>query len=492
MKTYFIILVNLLIYFDLSYSQIIRFNNVYDPWSTWDHATSVIVENDGYFITGTTGGDTGSNRKLALLKIDLNGNVIWYKYHSVPQRSFYEYAHPDVFIKTSDNCYVFSGILTSTNGSDVVLIKFNNNGDTLWQKTYGDSLDWGGFQCQETLEKGFIITGYQSISSSNSDLLLLKTDSAGNLKWKKTVNYTQEIGYSVICTPDSGYLVGGGKTNGYYYAGLIVKFDSLGNVKFTKSIYGPYSAGLRNLALTKDNNYIACGYYNDTVSGSYEAGRAFIIKFNNLNQTLWQKFYGRRGVGSGLASVKVLPDNSIIACGTQGSGWQQGYHANAYVLKVNADGDSIFSREYDKYNIQGEVNEFTTIVPTADGGFIASGTLNYIQDMWVVKMDSLGCDIAGCELLGINEIHDKKYVLNVYPNPACKEIIFSINHEQNERLCNVQVIIYNLIGTEQARINISPDKATVLSTDNFSNGIYFYSFEAGGIKIETGKIIINK
>jgi len=484
MKNTFTLSLCLLLGINFCFSQIIRFNNTYDLYGTWDHASSVIVENDGYFVTGTTAGDSGSNRKLALLKIDFNGNVVWFKNYSVPQRSFYEFAHPDVFIKSSDNCYVFSGSLTSTNGQDVVLIKFNLNGDTLWQKTYGDTLDWWGFQCQETVDKGFIIVGSQNISTTNTDLLLIKTDSVGNLKWKKNINFTQEGGYTIICTPDSGFLIGGRKANGFYDVGLIVKTDSIGNVQWQKYVYGTYDVSVINLALTKDNNFIAVGFINDSNAGSFDAGRAFILKFySNNGQTIWQKFYGRRGVGSGLSSIKVLPDSSYIVCGTQGSGVLQGYEINGYILKIKANGDSIFSREFNKYSGSSTTDELITIVPTPDSGYIAAGDFSpYNQDMWVIKMDSFGCDTIGCQSTEVTKIYNPLKEFNIYPNPFNDIINFNFN-EKNA----FQIRIYDLLGKSIFSQNVSnSDKEMDLSF--LPKGIYLLQIKTKN-KVTYKKII---
>lgn len=477
-----IFLINCCIY---SYSQTVRFNNVYDLYGTWDHANSVIVETDGYFVTGTTAGSSGPNRKLALMKIDLNGNLLWYKNHSIINANFWDQGHPDSFVKTDDTCYVFCGILQTSTGKDVVLIKFNHYGDTLWQKTFGDStLDWSGYQCKETIDKGFIIVGTANATSTNTDLLLIKTDSLGNFQWKKTINYTQEIGESIICTNDGGFLIGGIKQSGAYNYGWIVKTDSLGNISWQTTLGGLYGSEILSVAKTLDGNYIASGFLSNTSNGSYDFNQGLVLKIASNGTVIWQKLYGRPSPATAFPSVDVLPDSSYILAGANGYDQFSGYDFSGFVVKIDANGDSLWGRVFDKYGT-GTTDKFSKIKRTPDNGFIVAGDFfpNF-QDMWVVKLDSMGCDTIGCISTGIVDMTIPNEGLLFFPNPFSTSITIS-----SSRHLLKEISVYNLMGQLNYTKHNIYSNSSIIDLTLFEKGIYIIKIKLNNEKIYIQKII---
>ena len=74
---------------------------------------------------------------------------------------------------------------------------------TKWKKTFGKG--WG-FSVQQTLDGGFILTGFLDVGGQ----LLLKTDAQRNEEWAKTYGHGE--GYSVQQTVDGGFTVTGEDT----------------------------------------------------------------------------------------------------------------------------------------------------------------------------------------------------------------------------------------------------------------------------------------
>jgi hypothetical protein len=84
-------------------------------------------------------------------------------------------------IVTENNEIVLVGTTgTITNGTDIYLIKRSSNGEIIFEKTFGGSGDETGEKISLTSDGGFIITG-SSDYEGNSMILLIKTDSEGNL-----------------------------------------------------------------------------------------------------------------------------------------------------------------------------------------------------------------------------------------------------------------------------------------------------------------------
>jgi hypothetical protein len=82
--------------------------------------------------------------------------------------------------------------------------------DTLWTRSYGGHFYDAGYSVQQTIDGGYIITGYM-MDSFTMHAWLLKTDSLGDTIWTNTFGDDRwSFGMSVQQTSDSGYILTGG------------------------------------------------------------------------------------------------------------------------------------------------------------------------------------------------------------------------------------------------------------------------------------------
>ncbi len=211
--------------------------NIKHPYSATQSADS------GYVITGCD----NTYASAFLFKTDKNGDSLWFKTYS---NSFGYASGYDVYL-TSDKGYIITG---ETLGpppdykTATYLVKTDENGDTLWTKTYIGSNNYGsaGGSVQQTNDNGFIITGwiYEDNINYNSCIYLMKTDANGDTLWTKTFNcvpgfsYLKDAGFCVRQTNDQGYILAGQRYMGAFggYDMYVIKTDSLGNVYNTSEI----------------------------------------------------------------------------------------------------------------------------------------------------------------------------------------------------------------------------------------------------------------
>ena len=80
-----------------------------------------------------------------------------------------------------DGGYVIAGHSGGFSNADVILIKTNSDGDIEWSKIFGGVKQDIAYSVQQTSDDGFILTGnIQKYYEFNLDVLLIKTDSEGN------------------------------------------------------------------------------------------------------------------------------------------------------------------------------------------------------------------------------------------------------------------------------------------------------------------------
>ena len=94
---------------------------------------------------------------------------------------------------------------------DLYIIKTNENGDTLWTKTFGGSAYDISCSVDITSENDYVIAGYgESFGKESMDVYLLKVNQLGNLLWIQTFDREfTDYGTSVQQTTDGGFIIGG-------------------------------------------------------------------------------------------------------------------------------------------------------------------------------------------------------------------------------------------------------------------------------------------
>ena len=186
----------------------------------------------GYVLIGWTNPGPAGGDDALVLKLDQNGNIQWQKtYGGSESDQVYSIR------QTSDGGYVLTGWSTSfgdLNG-DLWVLKLDSNGNILWEKKYGGpGSGESGQSIKETSDGGYIVTGtIYPLPPLNYDLWVLKLDNSGNILWQKTYGGSgAEWGESVQQVADGGYIVAG--TSGSFGAGngdiLLLKLDSSGNL----------------------------------------------------------------------------------------------------------------------------------------------------------------------------------------------------------------------------------------------------------------------
>ena len=195
---------------------------------------------------------------------------------------------------TNDGGYIILGEYQSPPGPGYIwyewLIKTNIFCDTLWtQKLYGC---WCT-SIQQTLDNGYIVSG--CAAWVDDELLLIKTDDWGDTLWTKTYFPPHGIsaGMFVQQTSDSGYIVVGEWDPSMGYMGRtqvwLIKTNGLGDTIWTKT-YGDIDTDVGNcVQQTSDGGYIIVGSTESFGAGSFDF---WLIKTDNFGDTLWTKTFG--------------------------------------------------------------------------------------------------------------------------------------------------------------------------------------------------------
>jgi len=287
--------------------------------SETDYAESVIETNDKcYVITGSTYSFGSGISSLFLIKVDSNGNKLWEKFFggdSVERGRSIQLVSDGGYIITGETWSYGSG------GVDIWLIKTDANGNKIWDRTFGGSGNEFGNCVQQTIDGGFILVGTtDSFSTDLTEIWLIKTDANGNEIWDKTFGESIDFfGNSVQQTIDGGYIITGGKDVYYGYSDLLlIKTDSYGNKIWDETFPGPGEDIGNSVQQTTDGGYI--------ITGTTTGGDNFdplLLKTDDKGNKMWEKKLGKRNYGDddmGVSVQQTLDGGYILTASTSSFG----------------------------------------------------------------------------------------------------------------------------------------------------------------------------
>ncbi|HJW28578.1 MAG TPA: SBBP repeat-containing protein, partial [Saprospiraceae bacterium] len=153
-----------------------------------DQVSALVVDEQGnVYVTGNSMGN-GTGSDYATLKYDSNGNLLWEQRYNGPG-NYYDYAYA-LALDKQGNVYVTGASWGNGTGYDYTTLKYDPNGNLLWEQRYnGPSNDYDYARALAIDARSNIyVTGYSPGNGTKSDYVTLKYDSNGNLLWEQRYN----------------------------------------------------------------------------------------------------------------------------------------------------------------------------------------------------------------------------------------------------------------------------------------------------------------
>lgn len=306
-------------------------------------------------------------------------------------------------------------------GRDYFLVKINSIGVIVWQKFYGGSNDEYLYDVKETPDGGYILAGYTNSNNGEvtgshglADYWIVKTKQNGDIVWQKTFGGSSvDLANSVALTDDGGYIVSGYTysnngdiTNNYgsndYW---VIKLDGLGNKVWQKSYGGSGDEFPYSIIVSSDGNYIIAGSSTSTsglVTGNNGNSDYWILKINKTGDLVWQKSYGGSDLDVANSIVQVAEGGYIIAglsMSSNGDVTENKGLGDIWITKITESG----VLEWQKSLGGTKTDNVRSIQNTLDGGYIIAGYTNSndgdvtgyhgnsdFTDFWIIKLSKIG------------------------------------------------------------------------------------------------------
>ncbi|AZA53159.1 T9SS type A sorting domain-containing protein [Chryseobacterium sp. G0201] len=496
--------------------------------NTQDFLSQVTTTIDGqYLITGSSiqsnklqaGGSKQNNGyDFHLVKLNQQGEEVWEKYFSGQNHDFLS-----ATVATQEGGFLLAGTSysgkgldkkdDSKGGSEIWLIKINEFGDEIWQKTIGSSADEEARSVIQTTDLGFFIAGNVQNSAKgygSKDILIVRLDKNGKessqlilggkgLDEVEKMIPTRDGGALLGMYSRSGKIAGSGKMDAGSFAKQsenfgegdywIIKLSKEGKVEWEKNFGGKGDDHLRTLALTSEG-FLIGGESRSERSGNKTVGieegtDLWLISLNEKGDEIWQKSYNfkNRDVLMGMSVLsRESEDGSgkstkgvLIGGYTQAEGRIESDDEKFWMLYLDENGNEQWRK-----HVQGESSKkeerLSDIKFNRDGSIVLAGT----------SAEELGKENWKIIKLGDKQIDQLivKQDIKIYPNPVSDYTYVEIGFDFKD----AEIILYDMSGRQLQSLK-TKNKVTKINTQALIQGAYLIVIKTDTNKTANAKLI---
>jgi len=482
--------------------------------STQDFLSQITTTIDQqYLITGssiqTKSQQPAANKQnngydFHLVKLNQQGEQVWEKYLSGQNHDYLSAS-----VSTQEGGFLIAGTSysgkgldkkeESKGGSDIWLVRLNEFGDELWQKTLGTASDEEARAVVQTTDLGFFVAGNVQNSSKgfgSKDAWIIRLDKNGKelselILGGKGLDEVEKM----IPTKDGGALLGiysrssvGGtkKTEnsgeGDYW---IVKLDKNGKIEWEKNYGGKGDDHLRTLALTS-TGYLIGGESRSERSGNKTVGieegtDLWLVALNERGDEQWQKSYNfkNRDILMGMSVIHSADDKTskgiLLGGYTQAEGRIEKDDETFWMLYLDQDGNEQWRKHIVGENRKKE-ERLSDIKLNRDGSIILAGT----------SAEELGKENWKIVKLGDSQIDKliQKQDIKIYPNPATDYAYIEIGYDFSES----DILVYDMGGRLLQSVK-TKNKVTKINTQSLVQGAYLVVIKTDTNKTANAKLI---
>lgn len=270
-----------------------------------------------------------------------------------------------------------------TTDNDIILIKYNNLGDQLWNITWDDGANEIGYDVALDSQKNIYVAGGNGTTFPNLDGLLLKFNSSGDLVWKRSYHggsYDTFWGLQIDSNDDIFVVSQSILTS---YDTIVLKYNSTGHMQWLSTFGGLNYQTCYAITLDGDDNIYLAG-----LNGSAPSYNFLVVKMDSSGNHLWNRTWG--GSESDQAfTVGVDSSDNVYIAGSSNS--FDSVNKDITLVKFDPNGNKLWNETWDS---TGSFQDETWALAFDSAGYIYVGGHQINGDIFILKLDPSGSLIS--------------------------------------------------------------------------------------------------
>lgn len=454
-----------------------------------DQGNAIAVDNYGNVYVAGTAKIVGKSNEMVLLKYNCNGNLLWGGLPKLFGET--DYAKEDVAVGLAidyyGNIYV-TGYTTGLDGrNNLVLIKYDSYGNKKWnrQEDGSEDLDTRGTSITVDYWGNILLTGYTTSTLGGSDIIVCKYNGGGNLSWSYSFNGSgsgEDKAFGIV-TDDNCNI---------YVTGYATINSETGNTDCITLKYSSSGILLWQRAFGEGSEDKAFGIVVDNVNNIYITGYAttsessknyVTIKYNTEGTLQWSSIYNGTGNGDDIArAIGLLSDGNIVVTG---GSW--GSNNNDDYATVKYDAVSGTELQACRYSLNGISEDVANDIASSPGGEVYITGYSELLINGPIASSEITTQMlpwGNNQEMNTNNNHPKKFTLSQnYPNPfnPSTTIKFEISSP-----ADVKLTVYDMLGkVVDVLVNQKLEAGSYsigYTNRGLSSGIYFYELKADSFR----------
>lgn len=345
--------------------------------------------------------------------------------------------------------------------------------------------------------------------------MIHKTDANGNIL--KHVCYggsLRETPWSLLIDDDGGFIVGNRRDNtnvadqNYTLQTWIYKTPPGGLIEWQYlSPPEEHRGAAQDMILTDDGSLVVASETLHEVDLGVSTPNflyvdGYVFKLDSNHHLVWGTDIRVPNTGQSTTLrriVEAIDGSGYVVAGDayDSTPEELGGEYSAWIAKVSPEGDSLWSRFYQYFDVLYDDHKILDMRAAPDGGYILAGyaedqQVSYQgQQAWLLKLDSLGCLVPGCQLVATENIegNPRGVALRLYPNPASDILniyTWSPHTPKNALL--------RIVSSDGQVVRESPvtrsDMTSMIPVRDIPAGVYFVQYVEEGMVVATEEAVI--
>jgi hypothetical protein len=474
-----------------------------------NQAGKVLFIKDTFYIPTSVFEVSFNSVSASLIKITNTGNLFSAKRFKPINRSFNGGSDALLF-----NGKVYTAGITDW-GLQVQqgLYTFNQNSDTIYTRSYGDTVYYNYnskiLPFLKTKNKLIMFGITDSTCGVNHPGLykpcIRVVDTNGVLYQTKlftTTNYYRSL-WDADTTTKKGFIFCGAEVVGTATKNYVIKLDSNLNQQWNKFIDTGNSLFSSIISLKKGGILFANNHTDSIQNNTYFWDRITLTRLDINGNIIWRKRYGNAEKDISVSRVKECSNGDFILCGQKYINYTSIVNQLVgWLMRTDSLGNVKWWKSYLPNNpIKDTITQnylYDVLeLPNKDiasvGNVGGSSTFSTIVQTWLLKVDSNGCfGIGNCAqniALSINDHNTQTKIdvnnVNIFPNPANSELNIELLALNNP---NYNLLITNAIGQTVHQTSLN-NQRSIVNISEFPQGIYFVTIKTGKATL-TKKVVI--